>query len=149
MDETRLTNGPTLAQKLDQLFKTAHSRGQRELTYEEVAQGINAMGGPTISAAYIWQLRTGAKNNPRKSHLEALARFFQVPPSYFFDDDEATRMYAEMQLLAGMRDANIRNIAARASELSSEGIRALAGIVEHLRQVEGLPPREQDAPDSD
>ena len=41
--------------------------------------------GTTFSPACHWQLRTGAKDNPTMRHLEALARFCEVSPSYFFD----------------------------------------------------------------
>ena len=71
---------PSLAEKLDALFR---ARGDASL--EDVARAIRAGGGPTISASYLWLLRTGRKTNPTLRHLEALARYFGVPPAYFFD----------------------------------------------------------------
>jgi transcriptional regulator with XRE-family HTH domain len=41
----------------------------------------------SFSSAYLWQLRTGAKDNPTIRHIEALARFFEVSPAHFFDDE--------------------------------------------------------------
>ena len=55
-------------------------RGRRQGTT------VSGSNGETISAAYIWGLRTGgglrtgAKDNPTMRHLQALARFFQVSP---------------------------------------------------------------------
>lgn len=129
----------TLAEKIDQLFRTRHAEG-REYTYEEVAEGIRRMRGPTIAATQLWELRTGKKTNPRKSQLEALARFFRVPVRYFFDDDEETeRIQARLELLAAMRNNDIERIALRAADLSPETLRAIAQIIENARHIEGLP----------
>lgn len=70
----------TLASKLDYLFETVRPRGRTAYTHEEVATEIAKRGGPTVSASYIWSLRTGKKDNPTMRHLEALADFFGVPP---------------------------------------------------------------------
>ena len=131
----------TLAEKIDHLFAVVHpARG--EFSHEDVASAIRARGGPTISATYLWQLRRGIRDNPTKKHLEALAGFFVVPPAYFFDDEAATRIDAELELLAGLRDAGVRQVALRASGLSEKGLDALAGMIEHIRQLEGLPSSE-------
>src|SRR5579884_390058 len=83
-DESR-----SLADRIDHLLTTVHPRDRGPYTYEEVAEGIRAQGGPTISAQYLNQLHRGRRDNPTKQHLEALARFFGVPVAYFFDDTEA------------------------------------------------------------
>ena len=129
----------TLAEKLDRLFRTVHPRGRGESTFEEVAEAIRARGGPTISATYLWQLRKGLRDNPTKKHLEALADFFGVPPSYFFDDEAAARIDAELDLLASLRDMSVRQIALRAFGLSPESLATIAGMVERVRELERLP----------
>jgi transcriptional regulator with XRE-family HTH domain len=141
----------TLAEKLDQLFRTMHPRGRGEYTYREVAAGIRAQGGPRrMSATYLWQLRTGLKDNPSRRHLEALATFFGVPVSYFFDDAMAARIDAELALLRALRDTPIRRIALRLADLSPAGLAAIADMVEHVRRLEGLPdgPRSAEPRDS-
>ena len=128
----------TLAEKIDRLFKIVHpARG--EYTHEEVATAIREAGGPTISATYVWQLRKGIRDNPTKRHLEALSSFFGVPPAYFFDDETAERIDAELSLLASMRDASVRQVALRASGLSPESLTAIAEMIERVRKLEGLP----------
>ena len=129
---------PTLADKLDRLFKTVHPRGRPEYTYEQVTNGIRERGGPTISGAYIWQLRKGIQDNPRKKHLEALANFFGITPAYFLDKETGIRLYAQLELLAALRDAQVQHLALRAAGLTPEAIRAIAHIIEHTRQIEGL-----------
>jgi transcriptional regulator with XRE-family HTH domain len=105
-----------------------------------VAQAINAKGGPTISGTYLWMLRTGQRDNPTKSHLEALAEFFGVSPAYFFDDAAAERIEAQLELLAAMRDAQVSEIALRAFGLSEATLKSIVGIIEGARTMEGLPP---------
>lgn len=129
----------TLAEKLDHLFRSVHPGGRGEYSFDEVARALRARGGPTISATYLWQLRKGLRDNPTKKHLEALANFFGVPPAYFFDDAVAARIAAELDLLAALRDASVRQIALRAAGLSSESLGAIAEMVERVRQLEGLP----------
>jgi transcriptional regulator with XRE-family HTH domain len=131
----------SLADKLDHLFRTIHPASHGEYSFEEVAGAIRARGGPTISATYVWQLRRGVRDNPTKKHLEALAQFFGVPPAYFFDDEAAARIDAELALLVALRDGSVRRIALRAAGLSAESLGTITEMVERVRQLEGLPDR--------
>src|SRR5687768_14040905 len=127
----------TLAEKLDRLFKTVRPRDGGEFTFEEVAEGIRRRGGPTVSATYVWQLRKGLRDNPTKKHLQALADFFGVAPSYFFDDEAAVRIDAELALLAALRDGSVRHLALRAFGLSADSLATIARMVERVRELEG------------
>ncbi|WP_238015679.1 XRE family transcriptional regulator [Dactylosporangium sp. AC04546] len=129
----------TLASKLDRLFRTVHPAGRAEFTYEEVATAIRDRG-VMISHTYIWQLRKGARDNPTKRHLEALADFFGVNPAYFLDDDAARRIDEQLELLAAMRDSAVRTVALRAAGLSAPSLEAIQGMIEQARKIEGLPP---------
>lgn len=66
-----MTSGNGLAEKVTRLIQAAG-----DPSYETLAREIKAAGGPTVSAAYLWQLRTGARDNPTFQHLQALARYF-------------------------------------------------------------------------
>jgi hypothetical protein len=84
-------NAP-LANRLGHLFRTVHPKDRGPFTPAEVAGAINtAAGERVISSTYVWQLRTGRRDNPTQKHLSALAVFFGVSPMYFFDDAEASR----------------------------------------------------------
>jgi transcriptional regulator with XRE-family HTH domain len=131
------TPAKTLAQKIDHLFATVHPAG-REYTHEQVATAIEQRGGPTISATYLWQLRTGKRDNPTMRHLEALSSFFGVPPSYFFDEDTATRVDDQLELLVALRDDHVRNLAILANGLSPETLTTITTMLERARQLEGL-----------
>jgi transcriptional regulator with XRE-family HTH domain len=137
MTDVGPAGGRTLAEKIDQLFRTVHP-ADREYTHEEVASAIRKAGGPTISATYLWQLRKGVRSNPTMRHLEALSEFFGVPPAYFFDDEVSARIDTELSLLASLRDASVRQIALRASGLSAESIGAIVEMIERVRELEGL-----------
>ena len=129
----------TLAAKLDHLFQAVHPRNRSEFGYEEVAEAIRDRGGPTISATYVWQLRKGIRDNPTKKHLEALSDFFGVSPAYFFDEEAAARIDAQLELLTALRDASVRQLALRAHGLSPESLATLTDMIERVRQLEGLP----------
>jgi transcriptional regulator with XRE-family HTH domain len=127
----------TLAEKLNHLFTVVHPPG-REYTHEQVATAIEESGGPTISATYLWQLRTGKRDNPTMRHLEALSGFFGVPPSYFFDEDTAARVDDQLELLVALRDDHVRQVAILANGLSSETLETITTMLERARQLEGL-----------
>jgi transcriptional regulator with XRE-family HTH domain len=129
----------TLAERIDCLFRTHRSPRGREYTYREVADGVTALNGVTLSAAYLWQLRTGAKDNPSSNHLAALARFFNVAPSYFFDDELTNLPEAELRLLAATKHGLPRAAASHLAGLSDESLGAVLELARRLRQLEGLP----------
>ena len=129
----------TLAEKLAHLFHTVHPHNRGEYSLEEVAEGIRQRGGPTISVNYLWLLRKGLRSNPTKKHLEALSDWFGVSPAYFFDDRVAAQVDAQLELLAALRDAQVRHLALRASVLSPETLGAITEMVERARQIEGVP----------
>jgi transcriptional regulator with XRE-family HTH domain len=128
----------SLAERLNRLFATVHPADRGPYSNEEVARTIRDRGGE-ISRTYLAYLRSGERDNPTMQHLDALATFFGVPPSYFFDDDAAARVDTELEMLVALRDNDIRSLALRASDLSPKGIRAVTDIIERIRDIEGLP----------
>jgi ESX-1-secreted protein regulator len=131
----------SLGDKLDHLFRTVLRDDGREHSNEEVAAAVGRDQGLSISASYIWYLRTGQRDNPTFKHLNALARFFGVPPSYFFDEETRAEVEAELALLSAMRDAGVRDVALRAAGLSAESLEAIREVIVRVRQLEGLPAR--------
>ncbi|KJY29442.1 helix-turn-helix domain-containing protein [Streptomyces sp. NRRL S-495] len=131
----------TLAAKLDRLFDVVRRPDREPYTHEEVARACREATGETFSATYLWQLRTGRRDNPTKRHLEALAQFFQVPPAYFFDDRQSVRITEELALLGALRDAGVRDVALRAVALSPEGLGTISDMIEAIarREAAGRP----------
>lgn len=128
----------TFAEKLNHLFATVYPASRGPYSNEEAAAAIREQGGPSISGTYIWLLRKGQRANPTLKHLEALASLFGVPPAYFFDDDEAARVDAQLELLAAMRDLGVRSVALRMAGLSPKSLSSIAEVVERVRELEGL-----------
>jgi transcriptional regulator with XRE-family HTH domain len=129
----------TLAQKLDHLFRTVHPRNRGPYSLREVAASIARRGGPPISPTYLMQLRRGLRDNPTRRQLEALADYFGVSPRYFFDDEIAERTDAQLDLLAALRDADVRHLALRAAVLSPQTVRVITELIERARALEGIP----------
>ncbi len=137
----------SLARKLNRLFETIHPAGRGEYSPEEVAKAISEGGDGSISPAYIYMLRKGQRDNPTKRHLELLAGFFGVTPTYFFDDEAAQRIEEELDLLAAFRDGDIRRLAARASGLSPRSLGGILRMVDAAREIEGLADTPANSPD--
>ncbi|MFB6891349.1 XRE family transcriptional regulator [Kitasatospora sp. NPDC056327] len=126
----------TLAAKIDRLFDVVRRPDRAPYTHEEVARACREATGESFSATYLWQLRTGRRDNPTKRHLEALAQFFQVPPVYFFDDRQSARITEELALLGALRDAGVRDVALRAVTLSPEGLGTISDMIEAIARRE-------------
>ncbi|MFC0863796.1 helix-turn-helix domain-containing protein [Sphaerimonospora cavernae] len=128
----------SLAEKIDRLFEVVLRPDREQYRNEEVAGACREATGETFSATYLWQLRNGRRTNPTKRHLEALAQFFQVPPAYFFDDEQSERIAEELELLGALRDNAVRQIALRAVTLSPEGLDTISDVIEAIRRREEL-----------
>lgn len=126
---------PSLAEKIDKLFTTVRTQG-REYTYQEVARGCSELSGGTFSKTYVWQLRTGQRDNPTKRHLEALAAFFRVPVAYFFDDEATERVDTQIALASALRHAGVRDIALRAMRMDDAGRASLLRILSEVSALQ-------------
>lgn len=135
--------GHTFAERLNHLFETVRPAGKGSYTYEQVSAGV-AEAGYEISPAYVWQLRRGERANPTLYHIEGLAAFFGVPASYFLDPAVEDRVNKQLELLASLRDAGVRNVALRAHGLSPKGLAALETMIDRLRDMENLEVQEHE-----
>ncbi|MEU3299789.1 XRE family transcriptional regulator [Streptomyces sp. NPDC006678] len=130
----------TLSDRLNRLFDVVHPPDRGPYSNAEVAALMAERGLETVTATYLWMLRTGKRDNPTKRHLEALASFFGVPAAYWFDDDVAEKTAQELELLQLIRDSRIKNVLLRLSDVSADGKDAVLGLVDGVRKMEGLPP---------
>ncbi len=143
-----------LTRRLNHLFETVHPRGRGPFSNEEVARAVREQGGD-ISKQYIAYLRKGERENPRLHHLEALAGFFGVSVSYFFDDESSARTEKRLEELAAWRDAGltqqdlrsleragVTGVAMRAVGLSTKGLEFAKAVLDQLREMEGLAPEQ-------
>lgn len=132
------TPHPSLfTRRLQQLFTERLNPGTgRPFSDEHVGSAIG------MSKAAVWNLRTGRADNPSLTTIARLAAFFGVVPGWFFTDpgrspDPATPAAdpdAELRVL--LADAGVRNIAARASQLSDAGRQTIEDILDAISRRE-------------
>jgi transcriptional regulator with XRE-family HTH domain len=128
----------TFADKLAHLIATVHPAGRGPYSYREVEAGIAGHEG-AMTAAFVQQLVAGKQPYPRKHHIEALAAFFGVAPSYFFDDATTDQLDAEISQLLDWRNSEEGQLAQRISALSPEHRNAISTMIEHLAAYEEQP----------
>jgi transcriptional regulator with XRE-family HTH domain len=138
--EAGVVNAFSIAEKLDRLFRQARAAGRTEPSYMAVAEAIRTDQGVQISHTYIWQLRTGKRDNPTVQHLTALATYFGVPVSYFLDDEQTRRVEAQLELLQTIRDAGVTEIALRAADVSPRGRETISELIRKVWESEQRKP---------
>ena len=132
-----MQRGP-LADRLDHLFRTVHPKDRGPYTPGEVAATVNDRAGEhVISSTYVWQLRTGRRDNPTQRHLSALTAFFHVSPLYFFEEAETGRESVPPELAVALSDDELRGRTLRAAGLSERAFRAIRDMIENARVLEG------------
>ncbi|MFD8499144.1 XRE family transcriptional regulator [Amycolatopsis sp. NPDC059657] len=122
-----MTDDQTFATKLSALIDAARANGEAPHSYREMSSAIEAAGGPAMSSAYIQQLATGKRINPKIHYVEALAKLFSVPVTYFFDG-----VQAEPEPARG----EAKLMAMRAQELSPEGRRQVMDLLDLVERYE-------------
>jgi transcriptional regulator with XRE-family HTH domain len=134
-----------IAHRLDRLFETCQPNG-RPYTLRDVVDGVNkAAGHNLLSVQYLSQLRNGDRTEPSYSRLDAIAKWFGVPVTYFSDDQTFQHADDELRTLNLMRDAGVRDVAFRAAGLSEQSLALVSALLDTVRKAEGLP--EDPAPD--
>lgn len=142
-----------LAAKLNLLFEKSRPAGKPAQSNDAAAEGIWKKYKVSISGSYLWALRNGKKTNPTVLHLRAIAKYFGVEPRYLIEEGPHEDIESELGAIAALRDAGVRNLAARAFGLTPRSLESLAKMVDHARELDGLPPAassdagEGDAPD--
>ncbi|MCC9309287.1 XRE family transcriptional regulator [Kitasatospora sp. RB6PN24] len=129
----------TLAEKIDYLFTHTTPPGEKVPSNEEVATAINIRAGErAISTPYLWQLRTGRRDNPTKRHLELIAQHFGVSPAFFFDQTVAEEVIQQLRFLHSMASGDVRGVAMRAAGLSAEHLAELNKVIAELTELQAL-----------
>ncbi|MGW4528417.1 XRE family transcriptional regulator [Amycolatopsis sp. NPDC004378] len=118
-----MAEATTLAEIIDKLFTTIRRPNGREHSMEEVANWCAAWlrdrnQARSFSKQYMSQLRSGIKTNPTKSHLEALAAFFEVDAAIFLDSEKSRQIQADLELVAALKEADVHSVALRALSLT-------------------------------
>ncbi len=127
---------PSFAERLDELFRTARNPATgKPYSVRHVATACG------ISHTHLNKLRSGSASDPRRSEMEALARFFGVPLSHFTDEPGATTTdgaAAQARLSTALAHAEVEKVALRMIErqLSPAGIAAVVAIIDEVARLE-------------
>ncbi len=130
----------TLAEKLQWLRTLNTPRGEQPPSYDATARQITAETGVSISGPYYWELVTGRTTNPKLHHLQAIARFFNVPVGYLSEDEaDFGRFEAALELLRSLTQRGVQNITLRGAadvEVDLVTVQSLLGRLQMLGLIE-------------
>jgi transcriptional regulator with XRE-family HTH domain len=131
--------GQNLAERLNHLLATTTPPGGKPPTTRELAQQVTA-AGYQVSHTYVARLLNGQTDDPSLRCLQALAKVFGVPPGYFVDDATAEKVNRDLELLAALRDGDVRVIALESRGLSQSSQETVLNVIKQVRKLEGLAP---------
>lgn len=122
----------SFAERLAHLIATVHPPDRKQYSYREIAHGVAEQTGVTMSATHVQQLVVGARKDPKRSHIQALAQFFGVPVTYFFDDEVAGQVDQQVEDVVAWRDGEARKMAQRAMQLSPRDRETVTALMDQL-----------------
>ncbi|MGA5704570.1 helix-turn-helix domain-containing protein [Peterkaempfera bronchialis] len=125
-----------VAARLNELFEHRHPKGRGSYTVAEVASGTG------ISDTLIRGMRRGEKTNPTIDTLVKIAAFFDVPPTYWVNENPE-REVAKRDLQRAMEDAGVHSIAMRSQGLNEQSLKFVTDAIDMARRSQGLPPADE------
>ena len=129
---------PELAEKLNHLFLTVPAPTRSGQYSNDSAAAALEERGVTVSGVHISHLRTGRRDNPSARLLAALAELFGVPISYFFDSTMEEQINSRTAGSARRAERPGQELMLRAQDVSPQSMEHLEGILDRIRQIEGL-----------
>lgn len=122
MDE-HAPSDETFAIKLRRLFVSMRRTDGSEHSKPEVATAVG------VSRGYLYDLLSG-KSEPSHAVVVKIAGFFGVDLEYFSNTTKGKELNRQHELLARLGESNVRQLAARASQLSPERLRNVMDYIE-------------------
>lgn len=126
-----------LARKINLLLDLHEIRGAGPLSYREISQVMAERGTPLSRSRWAYMRSGDSSLAMEKELLQNLAIFFGVDRRYLLDDSTEVPelVEAQLSLLKSMREARVRNFAARQlQDLSPDTLARLRDVIdEHVR----------------
>ncbi len=108
----------TMADLLNDLFRTHRRQDGREYTASEVARAITEELHGELDPSYLTKMRNGQIENPTRNTLLLLCRFFKVPANYFFPELDLQSPPEEGSIHAALRATDLEpEVQAKLEEL--------------------------------
>ncbi len=123
----------SFAAQLQRLFDSYRREDGKRYTAKEVADEISYRGRVQVSKSYLYELLKGQKTSPSLTLVQALAEFFEVNLDYFADDERGRDLNRQYETVAALADADVRQIAQRARDLSPDQLRSVLQYVDFVR----------------
>lgn len=136
-DDNKGGGVPHLAERLNALFERVPQPGTTRLYNNQSAAKAISATGVSLTGTHLSLLRSGKRNNPSARLLAAIADLFDVPITYFFDAELAQKIIHDLDLLAGLRDTQVRAILARAADLNDRHNVDLQALLDQINRLEG------------
>lgn len=76
----------TLAERVDWLFRNIRQDNGKEYSFQDVEKATRELGYP-VTGTYIWKMRKGQAEKPNWLILRTFAKFFNVPITFFYDEE--------------------------------------------------------------
>lgn len=130
--EAGLRRAETLARKINLLLDTIMSESGQPFDYPAIRDKAQE-AGYYISRTRWSLLKAGKEQVVPDEALRAIASVFDVNPEYLLQEDGPLpeQVEAELELLRGLRRAEVRNFAARAlGPVDPEALQAIAKILD-------------------
>lgn len=131
MDNTDHNN---FAAKLNRLFEEKRKPNGARYSQKEVFESAPGV----LNRLYLWRLRKGKAFRPSYPVVKALADFFGVPPSYFFENGEIAAEPAE----DSQKNELIHQIALRSSGLDKDGQQAVLFMIDSILKSKQITDKE-------
>jgi hypothetical protein len=132
--ETSGDNEPTVAARLDRLFRTFHTRAEPEQSDATVADSVGEIVGYPVTEQTIAAVRAGVGHADPKL-LAGLAQHFGVREDYLLGSAaDAKPLHDKLRLLADARDAGMQRLALRGGV--SENTEVLDRVLEILDRLD-------------
>jgi transcriptional regulator with XRE-family HTH domain len=129
-----------LARKVNLLLDLYESQGTGPLSYREVSEAMSQHGTPLSRSRWAYMRSGDSSLAMDQDLLQNLAAFFGVDRRYLLDDSTEIPelVEAQLRLLKSMREARVRNFAARQlQDLSPETLARLRDVIDkHARDGE-------------
>lgn len=126
-----------LARKINLLLDLYESRGTGPLSYREVSEAMSQHGTPLSRSRWAYMRSGDSSLAMDQDLLQNLAAFFGVDRRYLLDDSTEIPelVEAQLNLLRSMREARVKNFAARQlQDLSPETLARLRDVIDkHVR----------------
>ncbi len=109
------------SKKLNLLFNEKRKPDGSQYSQTEVVKGTKGV----LTRVYLWKLRTGRALNPGYQIIKVIADFFEVDPSYFFEDSDQPLPPQEPPDL-------VDQIAFRAEKLDDAGKQTVLNMIDYI-----------------